>query len=229
MAAVLSCGSGAALSHKSAGALWGIVRAPRQIEVSAPKLRRRPGITVYWRKNLEVTEHEDIPVTQPVTTLVDLATCLSPDHLEAAVNEADKLDLVSAYELRSAIDSLPRRPGLRTLKGLLDRHDFVLTDSELERRFLPIARKAGLPKPLTGSYVNGFKVDFHWPDLRLVVETDGLRYHRTPAQQGRDRIRDQAHAAAGLTQLRFTRAQVKFEPGHVQSVLSAVAQRLSAN
>ena len=61
--------------------------------------------------------------------------------------------------------------------------------------------------PLTGQRVNGFKVDFWWPELRLVVETDGLRYHRTPAQQTRDRLRDQAHLAAGLTCLRFTHAR----------------------
>ena len=80
----------------------------------------------------------------------------------------------------------------------------------------------GLPLPQTGSYVNGYKVDFYWPDLGLVVETDGLRYHRTPTQQARDRQRDQAHAAAGLTTLRFTHAQVRFEPEYVRKTLAAV-------
>jgi very-short-patch-repair endonuclease len=74
--------------------------------------------------------------------------------------------------------------------------------------------------------VNGFRVDFYWPDLGLVVETDGLRYHRTPAQQATDRLRDQAHTAAGLTPLRFTHAQVRHEPGHVRSTLAATARRL---
>ena len=69
-------------------------------------------------------------------------------------------------------------------------------------------------------------MDFFWPELGLVVETDGLRYHRTPAQQARDRVRDQAHAAAGLTPLRFTHAQVAFEPEHVQATLNAVVRRL---
>ena len=81
---------------------------------------------------------------------------------------------------------------------------------------------------MTGRYVNGFKVDFCWPELGLIVETDGLRYHRTPAQQATDRRRDQAHAAAGLTVLRFTHAQVAFDPGHVKSTLAAVARRLQA-
>ena len=84
----------------------------------------------------------------------------------------------------------------------------------------------GLGLPETGVRVNGFKVDFYWPDLKLVVETDGLRYHRTPAQQQRDRLRDQAHLAAGLTPLRFTQAQVRFEAAHVERTLLNVAGRL---
>lgn len=142
------------------------------------------------------------------------------------MNEADKLGFVDVEALRSALDDLRWRPGATALKRLLDRPTFALTDSELERRFLPIARRAGLSAPSTGERVNGFKVDFHWRELGLVVETDGLRYHRTPLQQARDRERDQAHAAAGLTALRFTHAQVALEPNQVEATLSAVARRL---
>jgi very-short-patch-repair endonuclease len=79
---------------------------------------------------------------------------------------------------------------------------------------------------LTKQWINGFEVDFFWPDLGLVVETDGLRYHRTPAEQARDRLRDQAHTAAGLTNLRFTHEQVRYEPEHVRSTLLAVVRQL---
>jgi very-short-patch-repair endonuclease len=75
--------------------------------------------------------------------------------------------------------------------------------------------------------LSGFRVDFFWPEVGLVVETDGLRYHRTPAQQGRDRRRDQAHTASGLTALRFTHAQVRFAPDEVRDTLVAVFGRLS--
>ncbi len=109
---------------------------------------------------------------------------------------------------------------------MLDRRTFRLTRSELERQYLLLAGPAGLPPPLTKQWVSGFEVDFYWPDLGLVVETDGLRYHRAPAQQARDRLRDQAHAAAGLTQLRFTHEQVRDEPAHVQAVLQATADGL---
>lgn len=63
---------------------------------------------------------------------------------------------------------------------------------------------------------HGYEVDFHWPVLGLVVKTDGLRYHRTPAEQASDRCRDHAHTAVGLAQLRFTHGQVKYEKEHVR-------------
>jgi very-short-patch-repair endonuclease len=232
MAAVLACGPDAVLSHESAAALWLIrPRSVGLIHISVPSsvVRGRRGIVVHRRRTFtakDATRREGIPVTTPVCTLIDIARGLERDQLEAAINEADKRDLARPDELRSALEAVTHRPGARILKEVLDRRTFTLTDSQLERTFLPIARKAGLGPPLTGQVVNGFKVDFYWPDLRLIVETDGLRYHRTPAQQTRDRIRDQVHTAAGFTPLRFTRAQVAFDPGHVEATLTAVARRL---
>jgi very-short-patch-repair endonuclease len=233
MAAVLACGANAVLSHGSAAALWGIRPATSGLEVSvANGAKRRPeGITVHRRHCLapdEVTTHRGIPVTSPIRTLIDIAARLDREPLEAAINQADKLDLCDPEALRSALDDAKGQPGVRALRTLLDRRTFTLTDSELERRFLRIVRDLGLPLPQTGVYVNGFKVDFHWPELGLVVETDGLRFHRTPVEQARDRLRDQRHTAAGLTPLRFTRAQVRFQPGHVGDTVAAVARRLAA-
>jgi very-short-patch-repair endonuclease len=70
-------------------------------------------------------------------------------------------------------------------------------------------------------------VDFFWPDLGLVVETEGLRYHRTPSQQARALLRDQTHTVAGMTPLRFSHAQIKYEPKRVQADLATVARRLN--
>jgi very-short-patch-repair endonuclease len=227
LAAVVSCGPHAALSHQAAAEVLGI-RRPRAglIDVTVPGgKRRRPGVRVH-RAALpasERTEHHGIPVTSVVRTLVDLATELGCDEVEAAVGEADRLDLIDPEHLREALDRMQGRKGAGALRQLLDRRSFRLTDSHLERRFLGIVRAAGLPLPRTQQHVNGFRVDFWWPDYQLVVETDGLRYHRTPAQQARDRRRDQAHLAAGLTPLRFTHAQVAEEPAEVERVLKAAA------
>jgi very-short-patch-repair endonuclease len=121
---------------------------------------------------------------------------------------------------------MPRRHGIAVVRNTLDRATFTQSRSELERLFMLLAGRAGLSKPLTLQWVNGFEVDFYWPDLGLVVETDGLRYHRNPAQQAQDRYRDQVHTAAGMTPLRFSHGQVKFQPAHVEATLAATAARL---
>ena len=114
------------------------------------------------------------------------------------------------------------------LVRLLDRDTFVVTDSRLEQRFVPIARAAGLPKPLTQRHLEGARVDFYWPELRLIVEADSLRFHRTPSQQAADALRNQRHAAAGLTPLRFTHWQIFHDSEHLRNTLAAVAARLAA-
>lgn len=229
-AALLSCGPTAVLSHRSAGALWGIAPdlAVSEVTVSTTVRRRRPGVAVHCRslKPSERTVRNGVPVTTVERTLLDLATKVRDNQLERAINEADKLDLTDPDALRAALDRYSGRPGVAALRRILDRQSFRLTDSELERRFLAIVRRTHLPPPDTGTRLNGFKVDFHWPDLGLVVETDGLRYHRTIAQQMRDRLRDQAHTAAGLATLRFTHFQVRHEARYVESTLIAVVRRL---
>jgi hypothetical protein len=53
------------------------------------------------------------------------------------------------------------------------------------------------------------------------------RYLSTPAQQARDHLRDQAHAAAGRGRLRFTHAQIRYDADHVCDILERVAARVS--
>jgi very-short-patch-repair endonuclease len=232
MAAVLACGEGAVLSHSSAAALWRIgfeQRSVIELSLPSPSRRRRPGLRIHRRPSLneiDTTAEYGIPVTTPIQTLIDLTPHLDRPAIERMINEADKYNLINPPQLRRALDERPGQKGVAQLRHILDRRTFRLTKEELERRFLPLAARAGLPVPLTGQWVNEFEVDFFWPDLGLVVETDGLRYHRTPAEQARDRLRDQAHTAAGLTQLRFTHEQVRYEPEHVLAVLRAVAARL---
>jgi hypothetical protein len=193
--AVLACGSDAVLSHRSAAELWGIGHeTERRIDVTIRRrsgLERR-GIKAHCRRALpqrSVVDRFGIPVTHPIQTLIDLATELKILRLERAVNEADKLDLVDP----------------ETLRVMLDRHTFRLSDSDLEVFFRPLALAAGLP------------------DHGLVVEADGLRYHRTAAQQARIVKRDQKHTAAGFRVLRFTHWQIAHAPEEVADLLRQIA------
>lgn len=233
MAAVLVCGGEAALSHRSAAELWGIgweeqgridvtIRRRGKIKRSGIRVRSRPSLP-----ERSATRCHGIPVTTPVQTLIDLATEPGPLRLERSVNEADKLDLVDPETLRRALDAFVGMPGVKTLRTLLDRHTFRLSDSDLEIFFRPLAIGAGFPIPLTKHRVLGYETDFYFPDHGLIVETDGLRYHRTPAQQARAVKRDQTHTAAGLRVLRFTHWQIAYEPNEVTAILCQIHPHLS--
>jgi very-short-patch-repair endonuclease len=232
MAAVLVCGEEAMLSHRSAAELWGIgYEEAGRIEVTVRRKCeiRRKGLKVRSRPSLDarcsVSRH-GIPITHPVQTLIDLATELKPLRLERAVNEADKLDLVDPERLRRALEGHRGEPGVKKLATLLDRHTFRLSDSDLEVLFRPLAMAAGLPVPLTKRWVLGYEVDFHFPDHDLIVETDGLRYHRTAAQQARMAKRDQTHTASGFRVLRFTHWQIAHAADEVTDVLRRIRPHL---
>lgn len=225
-------GNGAVLSHGSAAALLGIgrERAGRiELTVRRREVRQRPGLRLRGRPSLAEAEMrliDGLPVTSPVQTLVDIASELTPVAIERAVNDADKRDLVDPETLRVALDDHAGEPGVRPLRTILDRLTFRLSDSDLEIYFRPIAASAGLPPPLSKQRVNRFEVDFFWPDLGLVIETDGLRYHRTPSTQKRDARRDRAHVIAGMTPLRFTHYEIRYEPRRVRSDLTRAAAML---
>jgi hypothetical protein len=233
MAGVLACGEGATLSHRSAAALWGIAKErPSVIDISVRRRceLRRQGLRVRGRPSLrpeEIVIRDGIPVTDVVCTLVDLAAELTPLQVERSINEADKYGLIDPETLRSALNDYAGKPGVKLQRKVLDRRTFQLSDSDLEVLFRPIAAAAGLPPPLAKEVVNGFEVDFFFPDLGLVVETDGLRYHRTPSTQTRDARRDRAHVLAGMTPLRFTHYEIKYESARVRSELRRIAHTLT--
>jgi very-short-patch-repair endonuclease len=233
MAAVLICGHDALLSHHGAAALWGLVRYSPGIEIDVvvPRktVRRRPGIRVHRRAEPRLEHRRQvagIPLTDPISTLVDLASCSPEWRVEHAINDADRLDLVDIETLRAEIEALPPRPGTACMRRLLGCD--ALTDSGLERKFLTLVRFAGLPRPETQVWVSGYRVDFYWPQLGLVAEADSWRHHRTAGEQATDHRRDQAHARAGLTTLRFSESQIRYRPDEVTRTLVAVARRLSS-
>jgi very-short-patch-repair endonuclease/predicted transcriptional regulator of viral defense system len=229
MAALIASGDDAVLSHGSAAALWGIGPEWRLIEItvrhrvwsrlSGVKGRARPSLPdddVAFRRGIRVT-------TVARTILDQAATPISDASLERLVNEADVARGIDFdfRMLRRYCDLCAGEPGVRRLRRLLDPETFRLSDSELERLFRPLAIAAGLSQPITRATVNGYRVDFYWPDLGLVVETDSLRYHRNAIKQSRDLLRDQVHTASGLTTLRFTHWQVAHESGHVEAILAS--------
>jgi very-short-patch-repair endonuclease len=223
MAAVLACGPGAALSHRDAGALWDLSATDRRgIEVSTPRHRRdRAGIEIH-RARLEPDEttiHEGIPVTTVARTLLDLAAVLPRHRLKRVVEQAEILRLADRTSLDALLARYPRRQGTAALREMR-RAVPTLTRSELERRFVAFLDAHDLPRPRVNAVVEGFEVDFHWPDQRLIAELDGRAAHDTVTAFERDRARDRALQAAGWRVVRITWHQLHDEPARIAADLA---------
>jgi very-short-patch-repair endonuclease len=233
-AATLACGPGSALDGESALALWDVRSSEgKEIEVAVPGDggRRHAGISARRVQGLveQVAEVDGIPVLSLPPLFVQLAGRVKPGALEAALNEADKKDLIHVEQLRREIEALRGRRGVAALRRVIDRATFRYTDSELERAMRPIYRAARLGEPETQVRVNGKLVDFYWPELNFVIETDGGRFHRTAFQQANDRRRDQAHTLANTAFLRFTHGQIRYERTYVKWAVTKKAGDLRAS
>jgi very-short-patch-repair endonuclease len=200
-----------------------------ELTISPPRFVAISGIRVHRSRTLpreHVVSERGLAVTDVLRTLTDLAPRWGDQRLEDVIEAADRRSLTDPERLADDLRNRRSIPGTRTLRKVLNRWTLTLTDTQLERRFLPIARRAGLGKPLTQQWLNGCRVDFFFPDLGLVVEADGLRYHRTAARQTADARRDQRHLAEGLTPLRFSHAQITYLPEEVEDALRRVAARI---
>ena len=221
LAAVLACGPGAVLSHRSAAALWGIrPTAQTRFEVTvARRGHNRPGIALHRARLAgEDTATEDhIPTTSLPRTLLDLASLTPLDAVVRALEEAERRRLIDTRPVHELLERANGHAGTGRLTQALLAHDpqATRTKSDLERRFLTLITQAGLPRPALNTLVAGFEVDVVWRKERLIVELDGFATHRTRAAFERDRKRDAALLAAGHRTLRVTARRLDVEPAAI--------------
>jgi very-short-patch-repair endonuclease len=237
MAAVLACGTGAVLSHRSAAALFGIRRsASATVDVTTPSQagRKRDGIRVHDGRRLtrvEITRYDGIPTTTVARTLLDLAAVIDCQGLEKAINEAEVLQLFDLRAVNATLERAGRRRGTAALRDTLANLDPLQaqTRNELEQRFLSICRGAKLPLPEVNAWLtverHRFQRDFLWRSHRLIVETDGFATHSTRRAFERDRRRDLALLRAGYRTVRVTWRQVLH---HADEVAASIAPLLLA-
>ena len=230
LAAVLACGPGAVLSHRSGGALWEIAAdSATIIDVTVPTQNgRRPpkGIRIHRSGRLsptEVTVHQGIPVTTVARTLLDYADVASRQSLKRAIDESDRRQLFDLNALHAVVQGNPGRKGARL--PALAQQPPEPTQSALEERFLRFVERHGLPRPLVGVDLSEYTADFLWPHAKLIVETDGLHAHGTRTAFEHDRRRDRRLLEAGYRTIRLTSGALEREgPAVARQLRSLLAQ-----
>ena len=218
LAAVLACGPGAVLSHRSAASLWELrPSAAAATDVTVPTQSgraKRRRIRVHRSSRLareETVVRDAIPVTTVARTLLDLADVLPTQAVKRAIDEAEYRGHFDLTSLRAVVENNPGRRGAGVLA--LAREPAQRTRSELEDDFLAFCRRQRLPRPEVGPSIAGYEVDFAWPEARLIVETDGNAAHRTRRAFEDDRTRDRRTLRAGYRTIRLTDRALT-EEGH---------------
>lgn len=231
LAAVFAYGDGAALSHVSGAALWEVRHtAATRIHVTVPTaagIRPRAGIALHRTRALrpaDIEKVDGIPVTSVARTLLDLSGMLAPGPLERAVEQSLTLRLFDLADVRAQIDAGRTRPGAGALERIVATiHDEPpLTRSELEALMRDLCDEHGLARPRVNTIVEGEEVDFSWSAQRLIVETDGRRFHGTRSAFERDRARDARLTVLGYRVVRFTHRQLTRERERVAATLVAL-------
>jgi very-short-patch-repair endonuclease len=214
LAAILHAGPGSVLSHATAAWWWGLITdKPSLIDVSTPtRARSTDGVRVHHPRTLDATTHRRFPITTVARTLLDYAAGATVDEVRQALAEAEYRRLLKRPEVEQYLAR--GRRGAKRLKQALARHQprLALTRSDLERRFLALCERAGIPLPQVNRQVSRMRIDVVWPQHRIAVELDGYEGHHTPAQMERDRRRELQARMRGYIVVRYTWSQVVLEP-----------------
>lgn len=234
LAAVLACGDGTVVSHRSAAALWGLARRPVgevQVTVAGRDCRSRDGLRVHAVERLAATDRRHksgIPVTSPARTVIDFAATTGREEAERAIAEACALKLTDEAQILAAIERGPNRAGVAQVRAILGQPGGAKrTRSDGERAMLRLVRAARLPVPMTDVPLLGFTADFLWPAERVIVEVDGYDVHSHRAAFERDHRRDVVHKDGGYEVLRFTGRQLDEAFVYAAVVIARVLDRRS--
>lgn len=234
MAAVLACGSGAALSHGSAGQLGGFLdrheRLATHVSVPPPRSPHPRGIVVHRPRSLparDVTTKLQIPVTTPTRTVWDMAATMSPKPVRRAFERLDGRRRLDRKRLATMLATSPTHRGASLISELLDSKPVPLEEvrSWLEELLMLICSEAGLLLPAVNVPLLDYTVDFVWPAARFVVEADGGD-HLDSAQRDRDNERDFRLARAGFLVRRYSWKAMSRERQVVREVRGILDERL---
>jgi hypothetical protein len=228
-AAVLACGPGATLSHRSALALWGLGNWRGSIEVTEPGDHRPKGVRVHHATALaprDVRTHQGIRVTSPARTLLDCAPAMTYRALTRAVNDARRSPQahVRMKDLADVIERFRYHPGAARLKPLL-RLKGGPTRSEWEDAFPAFCARHGLPEPVMSTRVGGHEVDAVFPAVRVIIELDGWDFHSDRDSFESDRDRDADTLAAGYHTVRITWERMHERPTREAKRLHEIIRR----
>jgi len=227
LAALLACGKGSFISHRSAAFVWGMSKTPpREVEVSVVRrcCASRDGIRVHRIQEIdrrELRREQDLWVSSPARAVLEVAAVGSRDELVDVIDQGLALRRFTPRDLKLVLARHRGRRGAGRLAELIaDDTAMAISRSRAEKALLRLIRDARLPMPETNVRFGRYEADFVWREQRVIVELDSVTYHSGPGVFRRDREKGLVFRSAGFDVLRPTRWHVIYEPTWVLVLLA---------
>ncbi len=202
LAAVLSAGGDAVISHATAAAVLSLRFSDRQragIHMTGERRIRLKGVTAHQirLRAAERSVHRGIPITSVERTILDLAGSLSDEQLGKCVDDAIRRDLMSLERLRRLAEASAPSPGRLVKpvhKVLADRLPGYRPDeSDFEAEMNRKWEHSGLPPGVRQHevLVNGhrYRLDRAIPECKIGIEWDSYRFHNLESDRDYDSTR----------------------------------------
>jgi very-short-patch-repair endonuclease len=230
---------GAAVSHHSSAARWGLAGyslLPYHVMGDRIRGRNHDHIGIVHQPRLWLPDHilrvDNIPTVSPTLTLFHLAQVLRwPQQVERTLDNALAAGLTTVPRLERTLQRLARRGrrGISLMRRLIEARagSYVAPATNLESRFQQLARQAGFwgftrQVDIGDEYDWIGRVDFVDRQRKLIVEVQSLRYHSSLSDRARDVVRIAALRAAGWTVLEVHEHDLWYNPEKVISELRQV-------
>ena len=226
LAAALRWSPGVAAGGLSSGWLCGMLeREPAEVHITALDGRNRApleGVRLHRPRRApgQILWRNGIPLIGPIETLLALAALLPAQELEVACARALRSHTISRSQLTQRLEQSPPRPGLRTLRTVVQAP--VLTRSGYERMLRRLVIEAELPQPHYNAPVLGKELDLYWPEAKLGIEVDAYSTHGDAASFEDDRRLDADFGAADIEIRRFTGPRIEHHPHAVIARIAAL-------
>ena len=227
---LLCLGERSWVSYEAAATLHGFDRStPDAVEFTVDRNRRTDSLpftvhTTTMLKPIDFVAVDGLRTMSATRTILDLAHARAHiRRVEAAIDSAVRLGSSSPEVLATRLETLrgSGRWGCRLVEELIvDSGGHTM----LERRFLEIVRRVGLPRPRTqvvhrknGRHVA--RVDFLFDEAGVVIEVTGRLGHSTPIERARDAQRRNELQDIGRRVYEYTWEDVIERPAFVTRTL----------
>ena len=236
LASLYDLGDDAAISGRAAAALHGLDgfdEGPIELLVPRPIRGRATVGTVTSSPHLSrldvVTLEGDLRVTSGTRTILELAGRVTERELANAVDSACRKGLTAPDALWRRWEQLGRqgRPGVATFERVME---MTGVQSWLERRFLDLVARYGLPRPSLqrvyrrdGQHVA--RVAFDYPRSDVTAAVGGRRGNMRAHHRRRQERRRNQLQLVGKVVYFFTTEDVVDAAGYVASTIGAALRR----